>query len=166
MQLDDPMFKPSKIEGMTSLHPDTLRDWRRLRILDHYGKANVSGRWMYSLRDAIGLWIAGVLTGTDGLRGAMLLRARDLAPAIAARVIADEEGSPAPNKRFVGGVYVGALEDGEDGSIGESWEAVDTLAELDRFEGAHEFRFLDLKTFADTVPADLRAAILEARKAD
>lgn len=61
------MFTPADVEFRIGWKADALRDFRRKGYLENYGSKGENGRWTYSHRDVVGLWIAETLHGKDRL---------------------------------------------------------------------------------------------------
>lgn len=46
-----------EVAEISNVHPDTLRDWRHRGLISTFGDLQPNGRWLYSVREAVALYL-------------------------------------------------------------------------------------------------------------
>lgn len=157
----DPVYSPGAVTTITDVHPDHLRDWRRRDFLNMIGTADENGRWKYSLRDAVAIWI-GVRLSQHG-RSMPLADAFRYGAAMAGSVIERFLCRNRGIQRTAGRYFVTLAEgDAQDGkAYGITSMRVADLSEL----AGREFDLmtvLDAERLAATIPPQIAGFLLVA----
>jgi hypothetical protein len=159
---DEPILPPGTVGRLTNINLDHIREWRRLGLLSDYGTQGQNGRWQYSVRDAVGFWMAERFSvrGLFMERGPALKRARQYAPSIMF-VAMDFHLGREPN-HAVHQRYAIELMDGYSDGMrvhGGSLKRVQSLVEIadEEFDRAE---IIDTWRIARTMPAELRGYVV------
>ncbi|WP_152968369.1 hypothetical protein [Gemmobacter sp. LW-1] len=157
----EPTYSPGAVATITDAPPEHLRDWRRRDLLNLIGTAEENGRWKYSLRDVVAIWI--------GLRLSQHGRAMPLATAfnygaglaetVINRFLARKVGIPTTGKRYAVTLADGDTKDGK--TYGITTLRVADLAEL----AGRDFDMLtvlDCERLAATIPPQIAGFLLVA----
>lgn len=160
-RLTDPVHSPGAVTTITDVHPDHLRDWRRRDILNMIGTADENGRWKYSLRDVVAIWI-GLRLSQHG-RSMPLAEAFRYGAAMAGSVIVRflhrDAGIPSTAGRYFVTLADGFVQDGK--AYGMTTMRVADLSEL----AGREFDLmtvLDAERLAATIPPQIAGFLLVA----
>jgi hypothetical protein len=61
MSINDPILGPKELEPLCGFDALMLKEWRRLKLLEGFGKLGENGRWKYTVREAVKLAICNSL---------------------------------------------------------------------------------------------------------
>jgi len=157
-------YTPAQIEDLAGVVPEATRVWRARGILSNYGVLGENGRWLFSLRDLVGFYIARRL-GDDVMRNTGL----DVAAALGigwtnAPTVIDRVKGGAAAERYVAFLHraAGTHADGLGGT------EVRTARHLRQFEDEPFDRLeaIDLWYIAATLPQPLRGYIADPTPAE
>jgi len=154
---------PGDVASLTQPTPDLQRNYRQRGMLGSYGECTAGGRWRYSLRDLVGIWIADRLSG----HGVLMDRRRALeigyamSPEIIAMVVGARRGwvlNGPDDSRFFAYVYTGE-------SDRWSFHRLNSLADVGSLKG-DRIEIFDLQHIAADVPEDIRSLLYAAAESE
>lgn len=162
MRIDDFKFGASDLASMTQPTQQAQREYRQRGMMEDFGQL-VAGRYMYSLRDVVGVWVSDRLS----VRGQAMdrrdaLRLGKLASEYVITAFRDFCQARAPGvPRFIT-VYDGGhgeLADGA-GDVVDPIGFIATAKDVDQMD-FYRVEQIDIHRLAATVPANIAAKIQE-----
>lgn len=148
----DPTLSPSELADLTEPTPELQRNYRAREMLDDIGTAGDNGRWKYSLRDVVAIWISDKLCwGGHMDRRTALRRGSGAAEKVINAFLAWRSGGTPVCKRYI--VLATGAESGA--------HSVDNLSELDGFN-FYKAEVMDLWELAKDVPEEIGALLSAA----
>ena len=152
-------YTPAQIEELAGVVPEATRVWRARGILSNYGVLGENGRWLFSLRDLVGFYIAKRL-GDDVMRNTGL----DVAAALGigwanAPTVIDRVRGGAAAERYVASLHRAAGTH-TGGLTGTEFRTGRHLGQLED-EPFDRLEVIDLWYIADTLPQPLRGYIAD-----
>ena len=66
---------PMEVEAMTGVSPEVLRNWRSRGFMDDLGTKLHNGRWVYSPRDTMTIWVMWQMSGVGMNNAAAMMGA-------------------------------------------------------------------------------------------
>ena len=147
-------YQPAQVAEITDIAPDTLRDWRRQKLLENYGAEGVSGKWTYSQWDVSALWIGERLSGRGWNMNRLesLKRGRILGDRVLQCIQDRLDGKAFSGARFVVYVWEGYTEDLK--PYGAGMKFLVSLSELEGLTFDHVEAF-DVFHIAATAPKEI-----------
>ena len=162
-KMREPVFSPMQVAAISGVDVLAQRDWRRRKFLDLIGTLGENGRWTYSCRDVLVLYLMRRLAD----RGFQIDHARNVSFAIyqtvaemARAALEDEDPRPKGVKRFVTITYDPKLDDGN--STASGW----TASPVDGIDGSlplamDAFQIVDCASLAYRMPNALVESLRE-----
>lgn len=161
---DEYNLSPGAVASLTEPTPDLQRNYRGRGMMDDYGQADDKGRWKYSLRDLVGMWIADRLS-----HGGKVMDRRDalrfgcsIAPSVISAFFAFKRGRVPFGEAAQR--FTVMLHDGFDGDMrvhGSEVADVSALAEIEIKEFDYA-EVIDLHRLAKTIPPEIQGLLVAA----